>query len=75
MAATPIGSMPGHARLTIDKLVKVAAEAYDLGIPAVALFPYLPNDKKDAYRALAAKARAPRASTHEESRARDMPRG
>lgn len=47
--STPIGSMPGHSRLTIDKLVALAREAYDLGIPAVALFPYLPEDKKDRF--------------------------
>jgi porphobilinogen synthase len=47
--ATPIGSMPGHARLTIDKLVALAREAHDLGIPGVALFPYLPEGKKDRF--------------------------
>jgi porphobilinogen synthase len=47
--STPIGSMPGHSRLTIDKLVTLCREASDLGIPAVALFPFLPNEKKDRY--------------------------
>lgn len=41
----PIPSMPGHYQLSIDNLVKTAAEAYKLGIPAVILFG-LP-DKKD----------------------------
>ena len=35
----PIGSMPGQARLSIDKLVDEATELQALGIPAVALFP------------------------------------
>lgn len=41
----PIPSMPGHYQLSIDNLVKTAAHAYELGIPAVILFG-LP-DKKD----------------------------
>ncbi len=36
----PIASMPGVARLTIDRLVAKAQEAADLGIPAIAIFPY-----------------------------------
>ncbi len=36
---TPIRSMPGVARLTIDELVKDARRAAKLGIPAIALFP------------------------------------
>ncbi|HLY58872.1 MAG TPA: porphobilinogen synthase [Stellaceae bacterium] len=35
----PIPSMPGVFRLTLAQLVDAAAEARDLGIPAVALFP------------------------------------
>ena len=35
----PVNSMPGVERLSIDRLVKAAGEAADLGIPAVALFP------------------------------------
>jgi len=34
-----IDSMPGIDRLSIDQLVSEAAEAYELGIPAIALFP------------------------------------
>jgi len=37
---TPIASMPGVSRLTIDRVVKAAREAYGLGIPAICLFPY-----------------------------------
>ena len=36
---TPIGSMPGVFRLTLDLLVTQAKEAAALGIPAIALFP------------------------------------
>ena len=34
----PIPSLPGHFQLSVDELVKTAAEARDLGIPAVILF-------------------------------------
>jgi porphobilinogen synthase len=44
---TPIASMPGQARLSIDLLLDKAREAYQLGIPAVALFPALPESAKD----------------------------
>ena len=37
----PIRSMPGVARLSIDELVKDARRAAKLGIPAIALFPYV----------------------------------
>lgn len=43
----PIASMPGVERLSLDLLVPAVAEARDLGIPCVALFPVLPFDKKD----------------------------
>ncbi|MEM6618845.1 MAG: porphobilinogen synthase, partial [Pseudomonadota bacterium] len=36
----PIASMPGVARLSVDLIVEAAAEAADLGIPVIALFPY-----------------------------------
>mgnify|MGYP000161899348 CR=1 FL=1 len=41
-----IPSMPGVERLSIDRLVAAAKEAFDLGIPAVALFPVTPADVK-----------------------------
>jgi porphobilinogen synthase len=44
---TPIGSMPGQARLSIDLVVETAATAQALGVPAVALFPALPDALKD----------------------------
>jgi porphobilinogen synthase len=42
----PIPSMPGQFQLSIDNLIKVAKEAFDLGIPAIILFGI--PDKKDA---------------------------
>ncbi|WP_373653705.1 porphobilinogen synthase [Schlesneria sp. DSM 10557] len=36
---TPIASMPGVERLSIDLLVDAVSRAADLGIPAIALFP------------------------------------
>jgi porphobilinogen synthase len=42
-----IRSMPGVERLTRDNIVKIAKEAYKLGIPAVALFPVIDDKKKD----------------------------
>jgi len=44
---TPISSMPGQFRLSLDHVVELAREATDLGIPAVALFPVIPEHKKD----------------------------
>ena len=41
-----IPSMPGIDRLSIDLLVEEASELVELGIPAVALFPVTPLDKK-----------------------------
>ena len=41
-----IASMPGIERLSIDQLVKEARSYVALGIPAVALFPVTPADKK-----------------------------
>jgi porphobilinogen synthase len=45
---TPIASMPGQARLSIDLLVETAREACQLGLPGVALFPFLTDEHKDA---------------------------
>src|SRR5258706_13502337 len=39
--------MPGHARLSIDRIVALAGEAAALGIPGVALFPVVPDSEKD----------------------------
>ena len=42
----PVGSMPGVARVTIDRLLGVAEQAAELGVPALALFPVVGQDKK-----------------------------
>jgi len=42
----PVTSMPGVDRLSIDLLIDAVGEAVDLGIPAVALFPYTDPDLK-----------------------------
>ena len=44
---TPVASMPGVDRLSIDKCVEAAAEAAELGIPVIALFPQLEQELKD----------------------------
>jgi len=41
-----IASMPGIERLTLDLLLEEAKELVALGIPAIALFPVTPLDKK-----------------------------
>jgi porphobilinogen synthase len=42
----PISSMPGVERFSLDLLLEQAEEIYHLGIPAIALFPVTPADKK-----------------------------
>ena len=42
----PISSMPGIERFSPDLLLAQAEEIYNLGIPAIALFPVTPADKK-----------------------------
>lgn len=37
---TPIASMPGVTRKTVDRAVIAAKEAHSLGIPAICIFPY-----------------------------------
>ena len=43
----PVASMPGVDRLTIDEAVRASARAAELGIPALALFPYTAPKLKD----------------------------
>jgi porphobilinogen synthase len=43
---TPIGSMPGISRLSIDQLVADSKKAFDLGVAAVALFPAIDDSLK-----------------------------
>jgi len=46
-----ISSMPGIERLSLDLLLAEAHELYDLGIPAIALFPVTSADKKSEHAA------------------------
>lgn len=41
-----VSSMPGVKRVSIDELVKEAEQVHQLGIPAIALFPVIPEEKK-----------------------------
>jgi porphobilinogen synthase len=41
-----VSSMPGIQRLSIDQLLKDAKECFDLGIPAIALFPVIEDSLK-----------------------------
>lgn len=43
-----IASMPGVARMSVDVLIPQVREAAELGIPAIALFPVVPESKKSA---------------------------
>ena len=44
----PVASMPGVERLSVDRLGDAVGEAKDLGIPAVAVFPYVEEALKTA---------------------------
>lgn len=44
---TEIASMPGVARLSLDLLEDLVQKAVEIGIPAIALFPVVPSDKKN----------------------------
>lgn len=43
----PVASLPGVERLSVDRAVRAAEEAAELGIPCVALFPYTEAADKD----------------------------
>ena len=45
----PISSMPGVERLSIDHLLREVTALYQLGIRAVDLFAYVPQEKKDRW--------------------------
>ena len=45
---TPVASMPGIERLSIDEAVRAAHRAANLRIPCLALFPYTDPAKRDA---------------------------
>jgi len=44
----PVASMPGVERRSVKDLVRECREAFDLGIPAVAIFPVIERAHKDA---------------------------
>ena len=44
---TPIASMPGTARVSVDELARDAAEAFAAGVKGMALFPALDDSLKD----------------------------
>ncbi|MBL6946163.1 MAG: porphobilinogen synthase [Rhodospirillales bacterium] len=44
----PIASMPGVDRLSVELLIEAVGKAKDLGIPAVAVFPYVAPELKSA---------------------------
>ena len=44
----PIASMPGSPRFSVRRAAEAAREARALGIPAIAVFPYIDGEKKDA---------------------------
>ncbi|MEJ2760599.1 MAG: porphobilinogen synthase [Gammaproteobacteria bacterium] len=41
-----VPSMPGIERVSVDELLKEAGRCMELGIPAIALFPVVPQEKK-----------------------------
>lgn len=42
----PVASMPGIDRVSVDNLLREAGELAESGLPAIALFPVTPQDKK-----------------------------
>ena len=45
--ATDVAAMPGVKRYSVDRLVEAVGGAGELGIPAIALFPFTDPDRKD----------------------------
>ena len=43
---SPIASLPGVSRWSVDLMIKRAGEAIDLGIPCIALFPHTQADRR-----------------------------
>jgi porphobilinogen synthase len=43
----PVESMPGIVRVSVDRAAEHVAEVVELGVPAVALFPYTPVENRD----------------------------
>lgn len=46
-ARTPVASMPGVDRLSVEEAVNEAKRAHELGIPAIALFPHIDSAFKN----------------------------
>ena len=66
-ARTPVSSMPGVDRLSVDLFVEAVREARDLGIPAIAIFPEVDPaaktpDAREAYNPRGLVCRAIRAA-------------
>ena len=53
-AEIPVASMPGAPRLSVARAAEAAREARALGIPAIAVFPFIDGSKKDAQGSAAA---------------------
>lgn len=51
--STPIDSMPGQSRLSIDLMVKHCEAVAEAGVPGVAIFPVVPDDQKDSHGTIA----------------------
>jgi porphobilinogen synthase len=64
-ARVPVPSMPGVERLSVDEAARAAVEARALGIPAIAVFPYIDGALKDAH---GSQALTPRGSSAARSR-------
>ncbi len=47
--AEPIKSLPGVNRLTIDRIISVAKESEDVGLPLLAIFPVIDSSLKSDY--------------------------
>lgn len=52
---TPIASMPGQSRLSLDLILRKAEEVVTAGVSGVALFPSLSDDQKDSFASASAK--------------------
>jgi porphobilinogen synthase len=46
-AEIPIASMPGAPRYSVKRVAEIAREAKALGVPAIAVFPFIDGAKKD----------------------------
>ena len=57
--ATPVPSMPGVERLSVDRLLPVAEDCVALGIPVIALFPVIEPSLKTSHRNSDSNLRSP----------------